>query len=201
MEEEVIWKPVVGYEDSYKVSNHGKVFSVDRMVKGNKENVYWFRRGCEIQPHLYKCGYLGLRLTKNGKPNFFYVHRIVADAFIANPQKLPFVNHKDENKTNNNAKNLEWCDRTYNNNYGTHNKRVGESNQIPILKYSLSGELLHEYSSAKEAETENGYKRGTICNCCKGRRKTAYGYVWKYKNFCKKEKRGLKDKIKKTTGI
>ena len=110
---QIEWRPVVGYED-YMVSNTGIIRSYKRK-----------------QPHdlhyaTKEDGYLRAYLCKHGKIKAFYVHRIVANAFIDNPKKLPFINHKDECKTNNNVDNLEWCTFEYNINYGTAKKRAAE---------------------------------------------------------------------------
>ena len=103
------WKPVENYEDLYWVSNLGNV--------KNK------RKDKKLSINLD--GYYVVNLSKNGKSKIFTVHRLVAQAFIPNPDNLPQVNHKDENKLNNNVDNLEWCNSNYNHNYGTRNKRAG----------------------------------------------------------------------------
>ena len=106
------WKPVVGYEGLYEVSNLGRVKS----LKFGKERI--------LKPQKDTSGYLCVTLCKNNNQCQFKVHRLVAEAFIPNPNNLPQTNHKDECKTNNIASNLEWCDRKYNVNYGTRTKRV-----------------------------------------------------------------------------
>lgn len=102
------WK-IVKCNDAYEVSNLGNI----RNIKTKKLK----------KPYLNEKGYLILSLWKNCKPKSCRVHRLVAEAFLPNPNNLPQVNHKDENKTNNNVENLEWCDNEYNNNYGTINER------------------------------------------------------------------------------
>ena len=112
---EEIWRPVVGYEGLYEVSNTGIVRSLDRY-----DNRNCFRKGKVIS--LLKkgeYGYIQVNLCYNGKLYKKYVHRLVAQAFLPNPDNLPEVNHKDEDKTNNSVDNLEWCDRSYNLKYGT----------------------------------------------------------------------------------
>ncbi len=107
-----LWKSIKDFED-YLVSDCGNVYS----IKSNKI----------MQLHKMKSGYMHLNLSKNNKKYGFYVHRLVADAFISNPKCFPQVNHKDENKENNNVSNLEWCTCEYNVNYGTARKRTSET--------------------------------------------------------------------------
>lgn len=113
-----IWKPVVGYEGLYEVSNLGRVKSLDRIVKGCYGSIA-HKKGKIISSGIGSTGYCIVSLQKDGKGKSFGVHRLVAQAFIPNPDNLPMVNHKDEVKTNNNVENLEWCDCKYNCNYGT----------------------------------------------------------------------------------
>ena len=108
------WRPVVGYEGLYEVSNTGQVRSLDKYdTKGR------FLRGKTLK--LLECtnGYLMIGLNKNGIRKVYLVHRLVAEAFIERFDGLYEVNHKDENKKNNSVDNLEWCSKKYNNNYGT----------------------------------------------------------------------------------
>lgn len=123
-------------------------------------------------------GYLTVNI--NGFPRF--VHRLVALAFIPNPNNLPIVNHIDENKANPLPHNLEWCDIRYNNLYGTGLLRRAVSRGTAVLQYSIDGDFIAEYYSMGAAATAIGVKSaGDICMCCKGQRPFAYGYVWKYK--------------------
>lgn len=118
---EEIWKPVVGYEGLYEVSSYGRVRSLDRYDSRN-----CFRKG-ELMNFFYGCGYLKVVFCKNGIAKKYLVHRLVAQAFIPNPDNLPQVNHIDEDKSNNCVENLEWCDSKYNNNYGTLKERRRET--------------------------------------------------------------------------
>ena len=118
MNNEEIWKDIIGYEGFYQVSSLGRVRSLDMYVKCGYGS-YRLRKGKVLSSVIKDNGYLQLKLYCNGKLYKKYVHRLVAQAFIPNPDNLPEVNHLDEDKTNNNVTNLEWCDHKYNLNYGT----------------------------------------------------------------------------------
>ena len=166
------WKPVVGYEGLYEVSNWGRVKS----IKFGKEI---------ILKQKIKGGYYYVCLYKNGIVKTYLVHRLVAQAFLPNPDNLPQVNHKDENKTNNSVDNLEWCDAKYNRNYGTINERLskslinGKCSKI-VIQYNLDGTFVREWPSTMECE-RNGYNNTCISKCCLGKRKTYRGFIWRYK--------------------
>lgn len=138
------WRPVVGYEGLYEVSNTGQVRSVGRYYV-NSLGKRFFLKGKILSLSDNGRGYLRTNLTKDKKTTAKYIHRLVAEAFILNVDGLPAVNHKDEDKTNNSVENLEWCDNKYNDNYGTRNKRVIETK---IEKGILDPELC--YLSKKE---------------------------------------------------
>lgn len=174
-----LWKDAV-YDgvtyEGYQVSNLGRVKSLNYNHTG-KEKVMKLLKRVD--------GYLQIGLHKDEKYKMIKVHRLVASVFIENPNNLPDVNHKDENKTNNVVDNLEWCDRKYNNNYGNHNRKVGEALMNgkcskPVLQYTLNGDLIREWSSTHECG-RNGFNQGNISACCNGERKTHKGYIWKYK--------------------
>lgn len=162
------WKPVVGYEGLYEVSNWGRVKS----IRFGKERI--------LKPFKNKDGYLLVTLSKNGTHKKFQVHRLVSLHFLPNPDNLPEVNHKDENKLNNNTENLEWCDRKFNINYGTRNKRIGKSNSKKVLQYTLDGEFVREWESTAECE-RNGFSHGAVVACCQGKLKKYKGFIFKYK--------------------
>lgn len=118
MQEE--WRDIKGYEGYYQVSNLGKVRSVDRITKANQGGVR-FVKGKEIkQRPTTTSKYQYVDLHKEGKVKHFSVHRLVAQAFVPNPDNLPQVNHINEDISDNRSKNLEWCTSKYNNNYGNH---------------------------------------------------------------------------------
>ena len=163
-----IWKPVVGYEGLYEVSSFGRVRSSNYQNK-NKILKYDFVRS----------GYLRVTLCKNGKTKHYLVHRLVAIAFLSNPENLPQVNHRDEDKQNNHVDNLEWCSAKYNTNYGTRTQKTSKS----VLQFTKTGELIAEYPSTHEIERLYGYDCSSIAACCRGYRlKSAYGYIWKFKD-------------------
>ena len=127
------WKPIEGYENLYWVSSYGNVKSKskDKKLSINLD------------------GYYVTTLSKNGETKTFTVHRLVSKAFIPNPNKLPQVNHKDENKLNNCVDNLEWCNSNYNHNYGTRNKRTGLTQRNNrrskiVLQFDLNGNFIRE---------------------------------------------------------
>ena len=128
-----IWKDIQGYEGIYQVSSHGRVRSLDRIVVRPNGNGDYFAKGKIIYVVLTKWGYNEVHLHKDNKTKIYKVHRLVAQTFIENPNNLPCVNHIDENKTNNNVNNLEWCTYKYNNNYGTKKKRQGEKIKMKII--------------------------------------------------------------------
>lgn len=169
-----VWKDIVGYEGSYQVSNLGNVKSLDR-----KDCINRFRKGKECKKIPTKDGYYKVGLSKNGNEKRFFVHRLVAMHFVNNPNNLECVNHKDENKTNNIADNLEWCTRAYNNNYGTRNKRIGEYSSVKTAMIDIAtNDVLMIFNSAKEASKYVNGDESSICKVRNGRRKSAYGYRW-----------------------
>ena len=166
------WKTIDGYEGLYEVSDQGRVKSLGNNKFG-KEKI--------LKPVKTSVGYLKVTFCKDGYKKQLLVHRLVAKAFIQNPNNLETVNHKDEVKTNNIASNLEWMSKKDNNNYGTRNKRAAEalSNQVQMLDKS-TGELLATFPSTCEAERVTGIDQGSISKCCNGNRKSAGGYIWRY---------------------
>ena len=161
---EEIWKDKKDYEEHYQVSNCGRVKS----IKFGKERI--------LKPVPNSFGYLFVNLCKDGKVKAFTVHRLVAEAFLDNPNNYKEVNHKDENKTNNVVTNLEWCNRKYNQNYGTRTEKCSK----PVLQYTLDGEFVREWESTAECG-RNGYNYGNVAACCRGKLKTYKGFIWRYK--------------------
>ena len=125
-------------------------------------------------------GYIRIGLCKNGIKTSLSVHRLVAETFIPNPDNLPMINHKDEDKTNNRVENLEWCDAKYNRNYGSMNEKLAKHFSKPILQFSNNNKLIKKWDSIREAERHTGVYNQHICACCQGKIKSAGGYIWKY---------------------
>ena len=172
------WKNIKDYENLYQGSNLGRVRSFDRWVKGRNGSLR-FCKGRILKPGINGRGYLQVDLCKNGKVKKFLVHRLVAEAFLPNPDNLPEVNHKDENKQNNNVENLEWCDRTHNVNYGTAIERMIKTASKSVLQYTLDGQFVREWESTAECG-RNGFNQGHVAECCQGKRKTHKGFIWRY---------------------
>ena len=168
-----IWKDIVGYEGLYQISNLGRVKSY---LKSSK---YPVEQEHILTAHKSR-GYINVLLSKNGKSRPFSVHRLVAQAFIPNPNNLPEVNHKDEDKTNNNVDNLEWCNRSYNMAYGNARIKQGISRGRPIEQLTVSNIPIARYSSAEIASKMTGIDASSIHKCCKHKRDYAGGYSWRY---------------------
>jgi len=164
-----VWKSVVGYAGLYHISNQGRIFRLK-----NYSTIKYLKFNTD------KDGYFKVSLCKNNKPKSFYVHRLVAEAFIENPENLPLVNHKDENKTNNKADNLEWCTAQYNTTYNGSTIKRGLTQRIPIIQLSLNLEPLKIWSGRVEIIQKLGFHAGNITSCCLGHRKTSNGFIWRY---------------------
>lgn len=161
------WKPIGGYGGKYEVSDLGRVRQGEKSVNQYKDGK----------------GYLRVSLYKDGAERNFKVHRLVALAFIPNPDNLPMVNHKDEVKTNNSVENLEWCTSLYNTNYGTGKYRAAKTRWVAIIGTDKEGNE-HRFSSIQEAAAYVGGKMQCISACCRKvqGKHNAYGYKWRYAN-------------------
>lgn len=152
-----LWKPIDGFEDRYEISNLGR-------VRNSQRNRI---RRCRV----INRGYEEIKLAKNGKVQSFLVHRLVATAFCENPQGFEVVNHIDNNPLNNNANNLEWV---------TQKANVHHAAKIGVFK--ICGVVRSDgvvYPSVRAVATD-GFNPPSVCDCCKGKRKTHKGYTWRY---------------------
>ena len=168
-----IYKDIEGYEGLYQVSNLGNVKSLGNDKK-RKEKI--------LKPNKNNRGYLYVGLCKQGKIKMCKIHRLVAKAFIPNPNNYEEINHLNESKIDNRASNLEWCDHKYNINYGTHNQRSAASrkNNKKQGEQVLCLETGKIYPSIMEVERQTGFAHSNISKVCNGKLKQAYGFHWKY---------------------
>lgn len=166
-----MWKQIEGTED-YFVNEKGDVISYRHYKNGKLLKQATGNHGYKMVNIYYS----------TGKARFRTVHRLVAETFIPNPNNLPQVNHKDENKLNNSVMNLEWCDGKYNSNYGTGHARQTMACSKPCVQKTLDGEIIAYFSSTAEAERQTGIRNSTISAVCRKRKwqRTAGGYLWEY---------------------
>lgn len=165
-----LWKDIVGYEGVYQVSNMGRVRSLP--VKSATK----YFSGKVLTTFTDNLGYKAVNLSRKT----YKVHRLVANAFIENPNGYPQVNHKDENKANNCVDNLEWCTAKYNNNYGSRNQRISQNAGRRIVQYDLLGNEVKRWCSIAQASRHYGVAKASIYGCCAGRQHTSCGYIWRY---------------------
>ena len=180
---EEIWKQVKGYEGIYEVSNLGRVKSLARTVRAiyGRATHYSEQKVKEriLKPSFSTYGYAYVALARNGKSKTTLVHRIVAEAFIPNPDDLPCVNHKDENPSNDCVDNLEWCTYSYNNTYKNIHLRKKHTNR-KIIQYDLDMNELKRWDSITEAAKFYGIQTTNISACCIGKRNHCAGFKWRY---------------------
>lgn len=167
------WKCINGYENLYQISNFGN-------IKNNKGQI--------LKQFKNHKGYLITQLSNNGKSKTFIVHRLVAQAFIPNPENKPQINHKDTNKLNNYIDNLEWVTNSENKKHAKLNglcksspKGGANKRAIKVDQYDLNNNLIKQWDCISDIIRFFKLKTGSnIISCCKGRLNTAYGYIWKY---------------------
>lgn len=183
--EREIWKDVEGYEGLYQVSNFGRLKRLNYKNSG-KDKI--------LKAKNHPQGYLFNPLWKNGKRKNYFIHRLVAMAFLDNPNDYPEVNHKDENQANNKVENLEWCTSSYNTKYsrkkhperyltsykGKRTSHVSKYSCYEVNQLSLDGEIIKTWNNIAEIVRETKYNNASITRCCFGKRKTAYGYKWEF---------------------
>ena len=184
-----IWKDIEGYEGLYQVSSLGRVKSFDRQITYNTKTGTRTRieKG-KIRKQQVTNNYLGVQLKNNNisKPKRCNVHRLVAQAFIPNPDNLPCINHRDENKQNNHVDNLEWCTQKYNLNYGTRNEKVStaltnrKDHSKPVVQLDMLGNTIEQFVSISEASRQTGILTQQIYQVCNGKAKSAKGFKFRY---------------------
>lgn len=178
MNDNEIWKSINDFEELYQVSNKGRIRNASKKI---------------LKTALNHNGYVTVYLSKHSKKYVKRVHRLVAEAFIANPDNKVQVNHIDGNKQNNNILNLEWCDASENIRHAYKNNLFEKQREMAKKKLSehatarevnqidLNGNFIKKWGCIKEAGIFFGRERPTaIVSCCKGRLNTAYGFKWEY---------------------
>ena len=175
-----IWKPIEGYDGQYEASNTGYIKSIERDVL-RKDGQKYHRKERILKTWVDRGGYLQVSLyDKKRKKKTCKVHRLIGSTFLRTVEGKDEINHIDEDKTNNAVWNLEWCTRKENNNHGTRNERVGKAHSKPVAQYTKDGELVKTWASTMEVERELGFSNSGVSRVARGKRKTMYGYIWKY---------------------
>lgn len=188
------WRDVAGYDGYYQVSSCGRIKSVERYVQDRFGMKAPYRIPEKIlKPKRAHDGYLFVHLSKDGHAQPLRIHRLVAEAFIPNPNRLPTVNHKNEDKSDNRVENLEWCTPAYNNKYGTRTQRsqMNQKHRRNVRMLSLDGEMLRIFptclSAARYITGEPAGKSlrvrvtdNNIRRACRLQRHKAYGYRWEF---------------------
>lgn len=180
-----VWKDIKDYEGYYQVSNFGRVKSMNRIIEHARLGKQTLKE--KIMSIAFDGNYNFVGLRKNGTVKYVTIHRLVAEAFIPNPNNLPCVNHKDEDKTNNCVDNLEWCDYKYNANYGTKSKRLSVSQlndstkSKAVIQFDMNGNFVKEWPSLAEIKRILNISKSCISYVCDGRYKSSHNYLWKWK--------------------
>lgn len=184
-----IWSPIMDF-DGYEVSNFGRVRSCERVITICRAScTYRRKQGATIlKPQIDKDGYLSVVLYKNDRNQGVHkrVSRLVATAFIPNPNNYSEVNHIDLNRRNNHSTNLEWCNNQYNVTYKDAPMRSGlarrnnKKQSRPVIQYTSTNNFVNCYPSMMEAKRQTGINVSHICQCCIGNIPSAGGYMWRY---------------------
>lgn len=209
-----IWKPIKGFEGYYEISNFGRIKALCRLIK-RKNSGDFITKERILKLHKIPNGYIKVILYKDGVLFQRYVHRLVAEAFVHNPENKSEIDHIDTNRANNIADNLRWCSRSENNRNPITSKRMSEShlgkkrsresiekwrkariahgNRLyrslnygkskPVEQIDPTSKMvIATFPSMQEVKRKLGYSPANICNCCKGYKDVAYGFIWRYKS-------------------
>lgn len=189
-----VWVYIPGYEGAYMVSNEGRIKGLSRSVSyksANGKPVSAPLTEKLLKPHLCQ-GYWKVDLYKNRVREKAYVHILVAQMFVPNPDNKPQVNHKDGNRANSNFENLEWTTQkenvqhartVLNRTFNSHPPKGKDSPYSkPVLQLDANGNIIKEWAALADIQRECGYKPSHIGNCCRGKHRTMYGYSWKFKS-------------------
>lgn len=171
------WRDIKGYEGLYQVSNFGRVKTLTKIIHSSKRSDFVVKeKVLSTRPN--NRGYIMVGLHKEKHFKLALVHRLVAQAFIPNPNNLPQVNHLDENKNNNCVNNLEWCTNKENHNYGTGHIRTAQKQRKKVYQYDLNGNFIKEFEGVTQAEKE--LKIHNISQVCLGKYKQSKGFIFRY---------------------
>lgn len=196
------WRDVNGFEGLYQVSNKGRVKSVERLINYSDDRIYQYQS--VIKKTSFNKGYVYVNLSKNSVSKSYKIHRLVAEAFIPNPDNKPQVEHIDTHRDNNYVWNLRWVTPKENQNNVLTIKHLsesqkGEKNKLygkygkehhsskPVLQYDLDGNFIREWECAMQIERELGINHSNVAACCRGRMKSCNKNRFKYKydnNLC-----------------
>lgn len=175
-----IWKDIKGYEGLYQISNTGKVKSLTRYINSKSGRKLLIKEKIR-KTTTTTAGYEYTVLANKGKNKTLLIHRLVAEAFIPNPNNYACVNHIDENKSNNNVSNLEWCNYEYNNTYkNIHLRRNLDNVARKVIQYDLDMNEIKRWNTVTDASNEFNAKAANIIKCCKGERNHCCGFKWRY---------------------
>jgi len=186
-----ICKPIVGYEDFYEISNLGNVYSKGKKYIDTMNRVQ-NRKPKQLKTRVATIGYLCVDLNANGINVQKHIHRLIAEAFIPNPENKPTVNHKDGNKLNNDISNLEWNTYSENNKHAVDNGLrqspwtgiigVDNPHSKSVVQLDKRGNIINTFVSAREAQEKTGISYKHISCCCLGKRMSTGGYCWKFQS-------------------
>lgn len=180
---------IKGYEGLYQISRNGVIRSLDKylpMPNGGEKLV----KEKILKPYKNREGYLRVALSKNGKVKHYLIHRLVAEAFIDNPNNLPHIDHINTDRTDNRVENLRWCTHKENmnnsitktkiSNFMIGKKGIKHPSSKIVLQLSKDGELIKKWDCIRDVYRHLNISVGHIAEVCRGKRKTAGGYIWRY---------------------